>query len=228
MNRKWAAIVFMFFIAAASLAQDEPILKTSKEKVSYGIGVDAGKNFQEKKLDLDMEMLIKGLRDGFSGNKLLMSDEEIRTELTNFQKELEQKQAEAEKALAEKNKAEGEAFLAQNKTKEGIVALESGLQYKILKAGEGAKPTEENTVQVHYQGTLIDGTEFDNSIKRGKPLDLPLKGIIPGWKEALMLMPVGSKWQLFIPTELAFGAQGSGPIGPNAILILEVELLAIK
>lgn len=157
-----------------------------------------------------------------------MTDEEIRTELTNFQKELAQKQADMEKALAEKNKTEGEAFLAQNKTKEGIVVLESGLQYKILKAGEGAKPTEENTVQVNYQGTLIDGTVFDSSIKRGQPLDLPLKNIIRGWKEALQLMPVGSKWQLFIPAELAYGTQGAGPIGPNAVLIFEVDLLSIK
>ena len=228
MNRKWAVIVIMMFIATASLAQEEQILKTTKEKVSYGIGLDAGKNFQEKKLDLDMEMLIKGLRDGFSGNKPLMTDEEIRTELTNFQKELAQKQADMEKALAEKNKTEGEAFLAQNKTKEGIVVLESGLQYKILKAGEGKKPTEENTVQVNYQGTLIDGTVFDSSIKRGQPLDLPLKNIIRGWKEALQLMPVGSKWQLFIPAELAYGTQGAGPIGPNAVLIFEVDLLSIK
>ena len=182
MNRKLAAIVIVLFAAIASLAQEEPILKTSKEKVSYGIGVDAAKNFQQKKLDIDLEMLIKGLRDGFSGSKLLISDEEIRAAFADLQEELNQRQAEEEKLLAEKNKTEGETFLSENKTKEGIVTLDSGLQYKILKAGEGKKPTEEDTVEVNYRGTLIDGTEFDSSIKRGQPAEFPLKNIIPAWK----------------------------------------------
>lgn len=228
MNRKLAAIVIVLFAAIASLAQEEPILKTSKEKVSYGIGVDAAKNFQQKKLDIDLEMLIKGLRDGFSGSKLLISDEEIRAAFADLQEELNQRQAEEEKLLAEKNKTEGETFLSENKTKEGIVTLDSGLQYKILKAGEGKKPTEEDTVEVNYRGTLIDGTEFDSSIKRGKPAEFPLKNIITAWKEALQLMPVGSKWQLFVPAELAYGDRGAGPIGPNAVLLFEVELLSIK
>ncbi len=158
-----------------------------------------------------------------------MSDEEMRTVMTAYQKEISQKQAEAAKIAAEKNKKEGDAFLAANKAKEGVITLPSGLQYKILKEGNGKKPTDADTVQVHYRGTLIDGTEFDSSIKRGQPASFPVKQIIPGWREALKLMPVGSKWQLFIPPELAYGARGAGgDIGPNATLIFEVELLAIK
>ena len=229
MDMKWPAIVIMFFVATPTRAQEAQALQTQKEKISYGIGVDAARNFKRMELDLDLEMVIKGLRDGYSGGKLLMTDDEIRKTLTAYQQELLQKQAQALKVAGEKNKKEGEAFLAENKTKEGVVTLASGLQYKILKAGDGKMPTDEDTVEVNYRGTLIDGTEFDSSYKRGKPATFQVKGIIPGWKEALKLMPVGSKWQLFIPAELAYGTRGAGGnIGPNATLIFEVELLAIK
>ncbi len=229
MNSKWLAIALLLFAAAPIHAQEKQALTTQKEKIGYAIGVDAARNFKRLGLDFDLEALIKALHDVYSGNKLLMSDEEMRTVMTAYQKEIAQKQADAAKITAEKNKKEGDAFLAANKAKEGVITLPSGLQYKILKEGNGKKPTDADTVQVHYRGTLIDGTEFDSSIKRGQPATFPVKQIIPGWREALKLMPVGSRWQLVIPPELAYGAQGAGgEIGPNATLIFEVELLAIK
>ena len=229
MNFKWLAIALLLFAAAPIHAQEQQALTTQKEKIGYAIGVDAARNFKRLGLDFDLETLIKALHDVYSGNKLLMSDEEMLTVMTAYQKEITQKQADAAKIAAEKNKKEGDAFLAANKAKEGVITLPSGLQYKILKEGDGKKPTDADTVQVHYRGTLIDGTEFDSSFKRGQPATFPVKQIIPGWREALKLMPVGSKWQLFIPPELAYGARGAGSdIGPNATLIFEVELLAIK
>jgi FKBP-type peptidyl-prolyl cis-trans isomerase len=229
MNLKWLAIAIMFFAAAPTMAQEEQALKTQKEKFSYAIGINAARNMQRQKLDLDIEMLIKALRDAYQGNTLAMSEDEVRTVLEAYQKEQVDKLAQAAKLAAEKNKKDGETFLAENKTKEGIVALDSGLQYKILKAGDGKMPTDEDTIEVNYRGTLIDGTEFDSSYKRGQSTTFPLKQAIPGWKVALKLMPVGSKWQLFIPAELAYGARGVGQtIGPNATLIFEVELLSIK
>jgi FKBP-type peptidyl-prolyl cis-trans isomerase len=228
MNLKWLAIAILFFAATPIRAQQQA-LTTQKEKIGYAIGADAARNFKRLGLDFDLETLIKALRDVYSGSKLLMSDEEMRTVMTAYQKELAQKQADAAKIAGEKNKKEGDVFLAANKAKEGVVTLPSGLQYKILKAAEGKKPADGDTVEVHYRGTLLDGTEFDSSFKRSQPATFPVKQIIPGWREALKLMPVGSKWQLFIPPELAYGARGAGgDIGPNATLIFEVELLAIK
>jgi FKBP-type peptidyl-prolyl cis-trans isomerase len=241
MNMKWLAIMILFITAAFSSAQEEqPVtaepqvsaqaerpLKTQKEKVSYGIGVDAAKSFLKRGIDLDPEILTRGFMDAYSGSELLMSEDEIREALISFQNEMTQKSEEAVKALTEKNKKEGEAFLSGNKTKEGVVTLASGLQYKILKAGEGKQPTEEDIVEAHYRGTFIDGREFDSSYTRGQSAKFPLNRIIAGWKEALKLMPVGSKWQLFVPSDLAYGAEGRELIEPNAVLIFEVELLAI-
>jgi FKBP-type peptidyl-prolyl cis-trans isomerase len=214
---------------SAQEAQEEANLKTQKERLSYSIGVNAGKSLKSMEIDLDLELVIQALRDAYSGSERLMSEEEIRNVLTAYQKERLEKQAEATKLLAEKNKKEGDAFLAENKTKEGVVTLASGLQYKILKVGEGNKPDDGDTVRVHYRGTFIDGTEFDSSFKRGKPASFRLGNVIAGWTEALKLMPVGSKWQLFIPPDLAYGTRGTGrDIGPNATLIFDVELLAIE
>jgi len=218
----------MLFTVTASMAQEAPSIKTQKEKVSYGIGMDFAKNFKQRGLDLDVEAIIKGLRDGYAGAKSLIPDDEIQAAMMAYQKELQEKEAATLNAQAEKNKAEGEAFLAANKTKEGVVALPSGLQYKILKAGNGKIPKDTDTVEVHYQGTLLNGTVFDSSIKRGESLTFAPKEVIPGWGEALKLMPVGSKWQLFIPPSLAYGSQPRGPIEPNSVLIFEVELLTIK
>jgi FKBP-type peptidyl-prolyl cis-trans isomerase FklB len=160
---------------------------------------------------------------------MLLTEEQARTAIMELKKEIVQKQQEQMAALAGKNSAEGQAFLTKNKTAEGVVTLPSGLQYKILKAGEGKKPGLDDTVSCHYRGTLINGTEFDSSLKRNEPTSFPVKGVIKGWTEALQLMPVGSKWQLFVPPNLAYGERGAGgAIGPNATLIFEVELLSIK
>ncbi len=201
---------------------------TQKEKVSYGIGVDMARNFKRQGIQVDVDLVIKGLKDGLSGEKLLVPEEDLRNILLAFQSELRRRQAQAKMMAAADNMKKGEAFLAENKKKEGVVTLPSGLQYKILKEGKGKMPTEADTVECHYRGTLINGTELDSS-KVGKPATFKVTGVIPGWREALQLMAVGSKWQLFIPPHLAYGERGADDrIGPNATLIFEVELLAIK
>jgi FKBP-type peptidyl-prolyl cis-trans isomerase FklB len=208
---------------------DEAAPKTVIEKVSYGIGLNIGKNFKKDGIDVDLDLLVKGVKDALAGSKPLCSDAEIREAMTAIQKELQAKQAERAKGAGEKNKKEGEEYLAENKKKEGVKTTKSGLQYKVLKAGTGKTPKASDTVVTHYKGTLIDGTVFDSSYDRGEPATFPVGRVIKGWTEALQLMTVGSKWQLFIPSELAYGADGAGDdIGPNAVLIFEIELVAIK
>lgn len=224
----------MVMLAAALLAADveaEGVMapKTQKEKLSYTIGADTGKALRQQEFDVDPEFLIRGLKDGLSGDKLLMTDTELQATRTATQGEMMRKQAAQKQKAGEDNKKAGEAFLAENRKKEGVVALPSGLQYRILKSGDGKKPTDADTVECHYRGTLINGTEFDSSYARGNPATFGVKGVIPGWTEALKMMPVGSKWQLFIPSELAYGSRGAGrQIGPNETLVFEVELLGIK
>jgi FKBP-type peptidyl-prolyl cis-trans isomerase FklB len=204
-------------------------LKTDKDKVSYAIGVNIGKSMRKDTVDVDPAIFSRGMKDALSGGKLLLSDDEMKVALTKLQAELHAKQEEAMQKTGEINKKAGDDFLAQNKTKEGIVALPDGLQYKILKEGTGPKPAATDSVVCNYRGTLIDGTEFDSSYKRGQPATFPVNGVIKGWTEAVQLMPVGSKWQLFVPADLAYGNHGAGPdIGPNATLIFEVELLSIQ
>jgi len=223
------AVLGILLLAAQAMAAEAPAFKTQKEKVSYGIGVDVAKNFQRLGLDVDTEVLITGLRDVLSGGKLKMSEDDLRTTMNAYNEELKQKMIQSRQAAAEKNMKEGEAFLAENKKKEGVVVLPSGLQYKILKAGDGKKPTDADTVECHYRGAFINGTEFESSYRAGKTVTFKVTGVIPGWSEALKLMPVGSKWQLFIPSRLAYGEQGAGNrLGPNAALIFDVELVAIK
>lgn len=229
MRRKWLIILAMALLAPQANAAERRELKSQKEKVSYSIGTDAGRNFKRLGIDLDVDLLVKGLKDALAGEKPLLSEDEFRDAMNAYREDLKEKQLQAIKAAAEENKKEGDALLADNKSKQGVVALPSGLQYKILKAGDGKKPTEKDTVVCNYRGTLIDGTEFDSSYKRNEPATFPVKGVIKGWTEALQLMPVGSKWQLFIPPQLAYGPRGvGGVIGPNATLIFEVELLEIK
>jgi FKBP-type peptidyl-prolyl cis-trans isomerase FklB len=180
-------------------------------------------------IDVDLEILVTGIKDALSGAKPLMTEQEMKETITALQKDLQAKQQEQTKALAEKNKKEGEAFLAENKKKQGVITMPSGLQYKILTDGKGKSPKATDTVTVNYKGTLIDGTEFDSSYKRGQPATFAVNGVIPGWTEALQLMKEGSKWQMFIPSNLAYGERGAGgAIGPNAVLIFEVELISIK
>lgn len=208
----------------------ESPLKTEKDKVSYAIGMNIGANFKRQGIDVDPALFMQGLKDSSSGGKTLLTEQEERAVLTQFQGELRAKMEEKAKEAAETNKKEGDAFLAANKLKQGVVTLPSGLQYKILKEGTGPKPTAGDTVECNYRGTLINGTEFDSSYKRGQPAKFPVTGVIKGWTEALQLMPVGSKWQLFIPPDLAYGERGTpgGEIGPNSTLIFEVELLNIE
>jgi len=219
----------ILLIASQGYAQDNLVLKDKKEKISYIIGMDIGQNLKNQSIDVDPDILARGLKDGLSGGKPPLSEQEIRETMTAFQKEVKAKQEELIKKLAEKNKREGETFLAENKKKEGVQTLPSGVQYKVIKAGAGPKPQLTDTVTTHYRGTLIDGREFDSSYRRGKPATFQVKGIIPGWTEALQLMEVGAKWQLFIPSSLAYGEGGAGrEIGPNATLIFEVELISIQ
>jgi FKBP-type peptidyl-prolyl cis-trans isomerase FklB len=190
--------------------------------------MDMGGSLKRNSIDVDIDALVKGLKDALAGGKMMMTEQEQRETLMAFQKEFQAKQQEKMKALAEKNKKEGEAFLAENKKKQGIKILPSGLQYKIITEGKGASPKETDTVTINYRGTLIDGTEFDSSYKRNEPATFPVKGVIKGWTEAIQLMKEGAKWQLFIPSDLAYGERGAGgTIGPNATLIFEVELLKI-
>lgn len=204
-------------------------LKSDKDKVSYSIGLEIGNSFKKQSIDIDTGALEAGIKDAMAGSKPLLNENEIKDVMTAFQKSLADKQAEKIKAATEKNSKDGEAFLAENKKKEGVKTTPSGLQYKVIKDGTGPKPKETDTVTVHYRGTLIDGTEFDSSFKRGEPATFPLNGVIKGWTEGLQLMKVGSKWQLFIPANIAYGERGAGQmIGPNSTLIFEVELLSIK
>lgn len=217
---------------ATQPAQSSPF-KTEKDKVSYAIGMNVGGGLREQlsrqSIEIDANLLEQGLKDALTGNKTLMTDDEARAALTQLQADLKAKQEEKLKVAAETNKKEGDAFLAANKTKEGVITLPSGLQYKILTPGTGAKPTATDTVVCNYRGTLINGKEFDSSAKHGQPITFQVGGVIKGWTEALQLMPVGSKWQLWVPSDLAYGPQQKGPdIGPNSTLVFEVELLSIE
>lgn len=224
-------------VTAARKRKNASTLTTKKARISYAIGMNIAATLRNQKFEMDPEIVSQGLRDSLSGRKTKMTEPEADALLTALQDEIKAQRkaiqeadaAEANQANSESNKKEGEAFLAANKTKDGVVTLPSGLQYKILKQGDGPKPTVADTITCNYRGTLINGTEFDSSYKRGQPLTFPLKGVIRGWTEALQLMPVGSQWQLFIPSDLAYGPRGAGAlIGPNATLIFEIELISIQ
>ncbi|HEY6953434.1 MAG TPA: FKBP-type peptidyl-prolyl cis-trans isomerase [Bacteroidota bacterium] len=223
-----AALAFVT-IVSGSEAQKKTAIKTEKQKVSYGIGLTFAKNMKQQSLEIDQDALIRGLKDGLSGAKPAMTEKEVADCMTAFQKDMVKKRSEKAAALAEKNKKEGEAFLAANKSKEGVITTASGLQYKILKEGTGPKPTPKDTVRCNYSAKLLDGKEVDSSYKRGEPAEFVISQVIPGWTEALQLMPVGSKWELYVPSNLAYAERGAGQdIGPNATMIFEVELLGIK
>ncbi len=203
-------------------------LTTQKDKFSYALGMNLASNLTKQSVQVDPDLVLKGLKDGLGG-KTLLTEEEARAAIMEVQMELRKQQEEKAKAQGETNKKAGDAFLADNKSKPGVVTLPSGLQYKIITPGTGPKPTAADTVVCNYKGTLIDGKEFDSSYKRGQPASFPVTGVIKGWTEALQLMPVGSKWQLFVPSDLAYGERGAGAdIGPNTTLIFEVELISIK
>jgi FKBP-type peptidyl-prolyl cis-trans isomerase FklB len=225
----FTVLVILALLAPCAGARQKEALKTQKDKISYCIGLDIGKSLKRQSIDVEDNFLIQGLKDGLSDRKQLLTDEEARTILAAFQKRMVAKHTEEAMKAGEKNKKEGEEFLAQNKKKPGVVTLPSGLQYKILKEGTGKTPKATDTVVTNYRGTLINGNEFDSSYRRGQPATFPVNQVIRGWTEALQLMKVGSKWQLFVPSELAYGPNGAGQdIGPNATLIFEVELVGIK
>jgi len=228
MTRKWQGLAVLgVVLLTAQCAQEPTDLKTEQDKVNYGIGVSVAKNFKQQAMEVDVNLVVKGLKDELAGKKLLLSDDELRKTLTAYQQVLRRKQMQERKVAALDKKKEGGAFLAENKKKEGVVTLPSGLQYKILKAGDGQKPTADDTVEVKYRGTFIDGKEFDSS--GAETRTFKVKEVIPGWQEALPLMPVGSKWQLVVPPELAYGEQGMGQaIMPNSTLIFEIDLVGIK
>jgi FKBP-type peptidyl-prolyl cis-trans isomerase FklB len=230
MTRRWTLAAATLLVTAAAAAAQEPApLKTDKEKLSYALGMDLGTQFAKQAVDIDPEVFARALKDAMTGGKMLMTEADARVIITALQQQLATKQAAMVKELGAKNLKEGAAFLAANGKKEDVVTLPSGLQYKALTTGSGKRPAIDDSVVCHYRGTLIDGKEFDSSYRRNQPATLQVKAVIKGWQEALQLMPVGSKWQLFIPPQLAYGERGAGAdIGPNATLIFEVELLEIK
>lgn len=223
------AALGILLLALQVSAEEQMPLQSKKDKLSYALGADLAKNLKGQSIDVDPNGIMRGMKDVLSGVKTLMSDEEIRSTLTALSQELMAKQAQEAKKIGEKNKKEGDAFLEQNKKKDGVKTLPSGLQYKVITEGTGKSPKATDTVTVNYRGTLIDGTEFDSSYKRGQPASFPVNGVISGWTEALQLMREGARWHLFIPSGLAYGERGAGgSIGPNATLIFDVELVSIK
>jgi FKBP-type peptidyl-prolyl cis-trans isomerase FklB len=215
-------------MAVALPAQEKIELKDAKQKSSYAIGMDIGANFKRQDIDVDAKALAAGIIDALAG-KAQLSDTEQRQVLTELRTQLMGKAEAKQKEAGDKNQKDGEKFLAENKKKEGVKTTASGLQYKVIKSGAGKTPKATDTVKVHYQGTLIDGTVFDSSVERGEPATFPVNGVIPGWTEVLQLMKEGDKWQVFIPSQLAYGAQGAGAkIGPNSTLIFDVELLSVE
>ncbi len=235
MMRKWimavanciAAFCVGIIFPVMADSQDAPVFKNQQEKISYSIGVGVARDFKRRGVELDVDVFLKGLRDELSGEKLLMNEKDLDRTMDAYALELRAKQEQADMRAAEENKKAGEAFLAENAKKEGVVTLPSGLQYKVLKAGTGDKPMEADAVQVNYRGTLIDGKEIDSSYRKAEPTIVKMSGVIPGLREAFKLMSLGSEWQIFIPANLAYGDRKVYQIGPNATLIFEVELVSV-
>lgn len=215
-------------LSALLFAADVPAPASEKDKNSYAIGVTTARNFKKDGTDVDLEWVARGLKDGMGGARPLLSDKEIKLRMQSLMAEIRLRMVANKREAAVKNKARGDEFLEANKSKEGVAVLPNGVQYRILKAGDGPRPGENDTILCHYRGTLIDGSEFD-ATPPDRPAPLKMAQVIPGWREALKNMPVGSKWQLFIPPSLAYGDKGVGSdIGPNEVLVFEIELLDIK
>ena len=227
---KYIAIITGFLIIGCETSdnQQAPKLETAIDSVSYSIGVDIGKNMKTQELDINDKAMFAGWSAAFNGDTLQLTEEDMLATLNNFRKVMQEKVQQRAKAQAEENLTKGNTFLAENAKKEGVVTLESGLQYKVIEEGSGETPTEKSKVTVHYRGTLLNGEEFDSSYKRGQPYTTPVTNVIKGWTEALQLMPVGSKWELYVPSNLAYGNSPRGPGGPNSALVFEVELIGIE
>jgi len=213
--------------AGAAFAQDgKPV--SLEERASYGIGLNLGRNLIAQAVDVDVDFVTRGIRDALAGGELLLSDEEIGTALQEFQAKIQERQQALMAEMAEKNKAAGDKFLAENGSKPEVVSLPSGLQYQVLKAGDGSNPSSTNKVRVHYEGRLIDGTVFDSSYQRGEAVEFQLGQVIAGWNEAVPLMKIGAKWRVWVPSDLAYGPQGRPPvIEPSSTLVFDIELLGI-
>jgi len=229
MRNAWVGLLCIALVACQGKSQEKTELKTQKDSVSYAIGLDIGQRLKQQLVDADADLIARGIKDISTGGKPLLTEQQAQSVMGTFQQQLVAKRDSMNRVIGEKNKKDGEAFLAENKKKDSVVTLPSGVQYKVLKMGTGKKPKADQTVSVNYRGTLVDGTEFDSSYKRGEPITFQVGGVIKGWTEVLQLMPVGSKWQLFIPSGLAYGERGAGQtIPPNSTLVFEIELLSIK
>lgn len=226
--RKTLIAAAMLVCVCAAQAQQAVELKSSKDSLSYALGMNIGMNLKMQNFDIDPVILTKALMGRYQEKATALNEEQAMNLIMAYQQKAQEKQQAEQAVIGEKNKAEGEAFLAENKKREGVKVTESGLQYEVIKMGEGPKPTKNDKVKTHYHGTLISGKVFDSSKQRGEPVEFPVTGVIPGWVEALQLMPVGSVWKLYIPSNLAYGERGvSADIGPNTVLIFEIELLEI-
>jgi FKBP-type peptidyl-prolyl cis-trans isomerase len=226
----WALFLITALLAIAVEAQETSELKTQKEKISYALGMQMGADFHKQGLDLDLASLLKGLDASYHGGKTLLTEDEMRAVIASAKEEYRKKQAALREEQGEANLKAGEQFLADNKSKEGVVTLPTGLEYKVIQQGQGNAPKTHQHVVCNYRGTLIDGTEFDSSSKHNGPATFPMRGVIEGWREALLMMREGAKWQLFVPPQLAYGKAGipSMNVPPNATLIYELELIAVK
>lgn len=227
MKYSGASLLGILFLFNVCFAQEKSELKDQKDRESYSLGYQFGQNLKQQGVDLNLQIYASAIEDALGEKQSRMTAEEIQTTVAGFRQRLMSAQEKVMKEQAVKNLAEAKVFLDENQKREGIKTLPSGLQYKALTEGSGRMPKASDTVNVHYRGTLPDGTEFDSSYKRGKPESFPVKRVIPGWTEALQLMKEGSKWQLFIPPELGYGERGQGGIPPNSALIFEVELLSL-
>jgi FKBP-type peptidyl-prolyl cis-trans isomerase FklB len=224
-----AAACMGLALSTATVAADVPVLATDMDKLSYSVGIDLGKNLKKQGIEINPTIMAKGIDDGMKGGPFLLTEQQMKDSLTNFQKDLMAKRAAQFDQQAKTNKEKGDAFLSQNKTKPGVVTLPSGLQYKIITAGTGLKAAKEDEVTVEYTGHLIDGTVFDSTDKAGKPATFKVSQVIPGWTEALQLMPAGSTWEIYVPAHLAYGPRSAGgSIGPNETLIFNVHVLSVK
>lgn len=234
MNMKKLALPFIaasaLSVGSVAIAEESAANKfeNKEAQIGYAFGVMFGQRMRNELGDIDLDQFSNGMKTAFNGEPQLLSDEEIAQILTEYQREMQQQQIANLQKQGEENKKIGDAFLAENKNKEGVVTLESGLQYKVLTEGKGPQPSASDSVTVHYTGSFINGEVFDSSVERGQPATFPVNGVIAGWTEALQLMPTGSKWQLFIPSDLAYGPNGNRSIGPNETLLFEVELIEVK
>ncbi|WP_165483062.1 FKBP-type peptidyl-prolyl cis-trans isomerase [Legionella genomosp. 1] len=229
MKMKLVAAATMSLAMSTAIAASDVTLSTDMDKLSYSIGADLGKNFKKQGIEVNPAAMAKGLQDGMAGSQLMLTDDQMKEVLNKFQKDLMSKRNAEFSKKSEENKSKGEAFLSQNKTKEGVVSLPSGLQYKVIETGSGAKPAKDDTVTVEYTGKTIDGQVFDSTDKSGKPATFKVSQVIPGWTEALQLMPAGSTWEIYIPSSLAYGPRSvGGPIGPNETLIFKIHLISVK